>query len=109
MMPPNAVMFGHCTVVGGEHLPAAIGGSGGLCTTIERAVAVRVPEANYTADITVLPRSRLKASIAVEGRQLPEQNFAVMDRELSQATIQRFAETLAGLVADAAHGRANHN
>ena len=40
--------------------------------------------------------------LVVNGRTLPEQNFAVMDRELNPGAIRRFAESLAGEVAKAA-------
>jgi hypothetical protein len=38
----------------------------------------------------------------VNGRKLPEQNFAVMDRDLNPGSIRRFAESLAREVAKAA-------
>jgi hypothetical protein len=37
----------------------------------------------------------------VNGRTLPEQKFAVMDRDLNPASIQRFAQSLATEVAKA--------
>jgi hypothetical protein len=37
--------------------------------------------------------------LVVNGQRMPEQNFAVMDRELSPGSIQRFAEALATEVA----------
>jgi len=46
--------------------------------------------------------SRLLAVLVVNGRTLPDQNFAVMDRELSPDSIRRFAQALAIEVAKAA-------
>lgn len=46
--------------------------------------------------------SRLSAVLIVNGRTLPDQNFAVMDRELSPDSIRRFAQALALEVAKAA-------
>lgn len=37
--------------------------------------------------------------LVVNGRTLPDQNFAVMDRELNQDSIRRFAGALATEVA----------
>jgi len=109
MKPSNPVTVGHCTITGEQYLPAAVGGSVGLCAILEKAIAARAPSARYTAQLKVLPRSRLSAVLVVNGRTLPEQNFAVMDRELSETTIQRFADTLAGLVSDAAGSGRNHS
>ena len=103
MKPSSTVTIGHCTVVGEGNLPAAVGGAKGLCAILDRAVATRAGTTNYTAHVKVLPRSRLSAILVVDGRELPQQNFAVMDRELSSSTIQRFADGLAEQVLEAAH------
>lgn len=102
MSPLKAVTVGRCTVIGGENLPAAVGGNEALCTAIERAIASRAPTAHYSAQIKVLPRSRLSATLVVNGRTLPEQKFAVMDRELNPASIQLFADSLAEQLVEAA-------
>jgi hypothetical protein len=104
MRPPTAVTLGHCTIIGEANLPVSAGGSAGLCAVVERAIAARAPSARYTAEVKVLPRSRLSAVLVVDGRTLPEQNFAVMDGQLTPASIQRFADTLADQVFDAARG-----
>jgi hypothetical protein len=104
MKPPIAATVGRCTVTGEGNLPTGVGGAKGLCETIERTIDARAPSASYTAQVKVLPRSRLSAVLVVNGRELPEQHFAVMDRELSATTIQRFADGLADQVADAAKG-----
>ena len=91
-----------CHVVGGEKLPAASGGSVAVCTEIERAVAAAAPGTPYTAEVRVVSKSRLAASLVVKGRALPEQKFAIMDSDLNAGAIQRFARSLAAEVAKAA-------
>jgi hypothetical protein len=44
----------------------------------------------------------LTASLVVNGRRLPEQKFAVMDRELGESSINRFADAIAAEVAKSA-------
>jgi hypothetical protein len=102
MSPPKAVTIGHCTITGGENLPPGSGGNAALCSAIERAVAARAPTAGYSVQVKVLPRSRLSAVLVVNGRTLPEQKFAVMDRELDSTSIKRFADSLADQAAEAA-------
>ena len=102
MRPPNAVTVGHCTITGEEHLPASVGGAAGLCAIMDRAITARVPSVRYSAQVKVLPRSRLSAVLVVDGHALPEQRFAVMDRELNAASVQRFADALAEQASDAA-------
>lgn len=91
----------NCRVVNGQTLPLASGGSTAICAAIERAIASQAPAAHYSVEITVLSPSRLAATLVVNGRSLPEQKFAVMDSELSRATIERFAQSLALAVAEA--------
>ena len=91
-----------CQVVGGEKLPAASGGSKAVCAEIERAVAELAPGTHYRADVIVLSKSRLAATLVVNGRTLPEQKFAIMDSDLNAGAIQRFAHSLAAEVAKAA-------
>ncbi len=95
MTPSGQSRLGHCQIIGGDKLPAATGGSAAICAEVERAIAARAPKVRYSAEVRVLSTSRLAATLVVNGRALPEQKFAVMDRELSQATIKRFAEALA--------------
>jgi hypothetical protein len=86
---------GRCSVIAGEKLPAASGGSIAICSEIERAIASAAPGVHYSAEVKVLSPSRLSASLVVNGRALPEQNFAIMDRQLDRAAVQRFARSLA--------------
>ena len=91
-----------CQVVGSEKLPAAVGGSKALCAEIERAIAELAPRSHYSAEVRVLSKSRLAATLIVNGRTLPEQKFAIMDSDLDAGAIQRFARSLATEIAKAA-------
>jgi hypothetical protein len=95
--PQNA-----CHVENAHKLPATSGGAEALCIAIERAMRAALPTARYSAAVDVLSPSRLSAVLVVNGQRMPEQNFAVMDRELSPGSIQRFAEALATEVAKVA-------
>ena len=91
-----------CTVVAGDKLPLVVGGTAALCSEVERAIATLAPGVSYTAEITVLSPSRLSAMLVVNGRTLPAQKLAIMDRELSRSAIARFAHSLAAEVAKTA-------
>jgi len=93
-----------CRVVAGEKLLATAGGAEALCAAVEAAVNEKAPNAHYTAEVKVLPKSMLRTAIVVNGRALPEQNFAVMDRDLNPRSIKRFAESIAAKIAEAAKG-----
>lgn len=85
-----------CRVVGGEKLPAESGGADGLCEAIAEAVAKQAPGMSYSVEITVLPLSRLSASITTgDGRKLDELRFARMDKPLSSGALKRFASSIA--------------
>jgi hypothetical protein len=94
---------GRCRIVAGEKLPARLGGGSALCAEVERAIAKVAPNARYSAEVKVISPSRLAAAVIVNGRMLPEQKFAAMDRELDPASIQRFAQALAAEVAKVAN------
>ena len=95
----------HCRVIAGEKLlPASSGGPEAICAAIEAGVNEKAPNAHYTAEVKVLRKSMLATTIVVNGRTLPEQNFAVMDRDLNPTSIKRFAESIAAKIADAAKG-----
>jgi len=98
MSPASA---NQCRIVAAEKLPSAIGKSL-ICDEIARAMAQNAPKARYTVEVKVLSASRLFATMTVNGRILPEQNFATSDRELGAEPIRRFAEALASEVAKAA-------
>jgi len=92
---------GRCQIVGGEKLPPDVGGSAALCAEIERAIAELAPRAHYSTEVKVHSKSRLSATLVVNGRTLPEQKFAIMDSDLNAGAIQRFARSLAAEVAKA--------
>lgn len=100
--PARSNMGSNCRVVGGEKLPDGAGGTIGICRAIEHAIAAQAPNATYSAEVHVVSRSRLTATLVVNGRTLPLQNFAVMDRGLSESSIEHFASGLAAQVAKAA-------
>jgi hypothetical protein len=102
MSVSNKAPIEHCSVVGGDKLPPLSGGSIAVCAEIERAVAAASPAAHYSAEVLVLSKSRLSATLVVDGHALPEQHFAIMDSELDAGAIQRFAASLARAVAGAA-------
>ncbi len=99
MSAPPPAPQGRCHVVGGEKLPASSGGPEAICAAIERAVAARAPKARFKAEVKVVTPSLLVASLVVNGRALPDQKFAVMDRKLGEASTRRFADALAAEVA----------
>ena len=91
-----------CTVVASEKLPISTGGPQQICETIGRLIGAATPHAAYRIEVKVLSPTRLSATLVVNGRTLPEQKFAIMDRELNRAAIERFAQSLATAVANAA-------
>ena len=92
---------GRCVLIGGEKLwPESIG-SAGICGEVEAAIAAKAPMARYNAHIRVLSPTRLAATLIVNDRTLPVQNFAVMDGKLSNGSIKRFAAAVALAVAGA--------
>jgi hypothetical protein len=110
IMPASAIAMSaptqehehHCRVIGGEKLPAASGGAKAICAAIEQAVAARAPNVRFSAEVKVLRPSMLATTVVVNGRSLPEQKFAVMDRDLNGGSIRRFANSIATTVAKAA-------
>lgn len=92
---------GRCVVNGAEKFRPGSIGSAAICGEVERAIAAQAPTARYTAEIKVLSPSRLAATLIVDGRTLPVQNFAVMDGQLGTASIERFASALARAVVEA--------
>lgn len=95
----------HCQVENGGKLPAASGGAAALCAAIERAVAARAPGAEFSVRVRVLSPSRLTASVTANGRVLPEQSFASMDRDVDSGSFERFADAIAGQVAHSRTGK----
>jgi len=92
----------NCRVVDGAKWLAGSGGANALCEEIQRAVSAVAPKTRYTADVRALSASRFSATLVVNGQKLPEQHFAVMDRQIDAGSIRQFAEALAEQVATAA-------
>ena len=90
-----------CRVLNVGKLGASLDSSS-ICEEIQNAVASQTPSVPYTVEIRVLSASKLSATLIVDGRTLPVQNFAVMDRELTSWSIKNFAGHLAILVSQAA-------
>ncbi len=97
----KAVPAPHCTVVASEKLPSEANYEG-ICAVIEHAIAARAPNVTYTAQVRIISASRLAATLVVNGKTLPEQKFAVMDRALNPSAVQHFANGLAEVIAKAA-------
>jgi hypothetical protein len=93
--------LGTCRVLQAEKLPADAGSEAEICSAIQRAIATRAPAVRYTAEVRVLSKSALAATIVADGRKLPEQHFGISDGRLSPRSIERFAAALADEVAKA--------
>ena len=89
----------NCRVIDSDKLPATSGGPLALCAAIERAVAAQSPGIDFTAEVWVLSSARLSASLTREGKRLPDQQFASMDRELRDDSFERFAAAIADQIA----------
>lgn len=101
MSAPQKAGQGSCSVAGAEKLPKDTGGADGICAALDRAAAAKAPGVRYSAQFRVPSPSVLIASLTVNGRKLPEQRFGVMDRNLNPGSIERFAQSLATLLAEA--------
>ena len=98
---PNDLPHGRCELLGSDKLRQAVPTSSGICEEVERAIAARAPGARYQATVTLMSASRIAAKLVVNGHTLPIQNFAVMDANLSDASIKRFAAAVAAAVFEA--------
>lgn len=101
MSAPEQQRDTHCSVTGSEKLPAEAGGADAICNAIERALAARAPNIQYVVEVRVRSASMMAATLIVGGRTLPDQNFAVMDRNLNRGSIERFARAIADALAEA--------
>lgn len=88
----NKLPPGECRVVGGSKLSPDLNKA--LCAEVTRAVAAAAPGSRFSVEVTAISPSRLAADIAIDGKALPQQNFAVMDAELDLASIRQFAQSL---------------
>ena len=91
-----------CKVVGGNKLPASSGGSQALCAAIAKAATAQAEAGRFSVEVRVAGSSSLAATLTTaDGRKLPEQRFAIMDRTLTKSSFERFAKALADEVARA--------
>lgn len=89
-----------CRVIGGDKLPAETGGPDALCAAITRAAAIGAPASRFSVEVRVLSNSSLAATLkTADGKTLPEQRFAISDRNLTKGSLDRFAKALVGAVA----------
>ena len=84
--------LGQCRVAAGAKLSADLNTV--LCSEVTRAIAEAVPGSRFDAEVTVVSTSRLSARLTVDGKVLPNQNFAVMDSKLELESIRQFARSL---------------
>jgi hypothetical protein len=96
--PKRGTAASSCSVIGGEKIPQAAGGSEALCREIERLLAddQNIGSATIVVDVR---RSHMRANVALEdGRRLPEIGLAVSDAALSSNAIKKFAARIAAAV-----------
>jgi hypothetical protein len=91
-----------CRIVEGEKYLKSPIGSGMICREIERAIEAQAFGARISAEVRATSPSRLAATLIVNGKTLPEHKFVVMDSNLTPASVQRFARSLALAAAEAA-------
>lgn len=101
-MTQSAARPDHCQVIGGDKLPAEVGGANAVCAMIEAAIREKAPGRNYGIRVDVLSPSSLAATVSLMGGPtLPEQKMAVSDRKLNRESVERFAAAIADAVAGA--------
>ena len=92
-----------CEVIGGDKLPAEVGGADALCGIVEAAIREKAPGRKYGIRVNVLSAFSLAATVTVKGGEtLPEQKRAASNRQLNRAPIERSAPAVADAVAAAA-------
>ena len=89
-----------CIVTGGEKLPAEASAEM-ICDAVRSALAGRSDTSPVKVVVLVASRSSLKATIKVGEKVLPEEELAVMDRNLTKRSIDRFAQRISEVVAAA--------
>lgn len=102
MNSPSSPMV-DCRVIGGDKLPADLGGSDVVCAAIARAAAAKAPASRFKVDIEVRGESSMTAVLTTaDGRTLPKQTISISDRSLTKGSIDRFANSLVGEILAAA-------
>ena len=105
-MNSSASQLVQCRIVGGSKLPVETGGADALCAAIERAAEQAVPTQKFSVEVRVLGSTGLAATLTTaNGTRLPERKFAISDRSLTKASIDRFAKSLVGVVARSASAK----
>lgn len=100
-MTSDASPLSNCRAAGKDGLPPESGGVKALCTEIEQAVARQAPRAKADVELRLLTPSRLSAVVTTaDGRRLPEQHYAIMDRKIDRSSFTEFAEALARQLAE---------
>ena len=99
MTANNKVTVIQCRVTAGSKLSADLNTA--ICSEVKRAVAAAIPNTPFSVEVTAMSTSRLAADMKVNGKALPQQNFAVMDSQIDRNSIRRFAQSL-GEIAKAA-------
>jgi len=99
----DARPLGQCRVVAGEKWLSDAGGASAVCSEIERAMTAAAPDVPYSAEVRALSRSRISATLLINGLELPQQEFAVMDANLGIESIRRFAASLGEAAKAATH------
>ena len=99
MTANNKVTAIQCRVTAGSKLSADLNTA--ICSEVKRAVAAAIPNTPFSVEVTAMSTSRLAADMKVNGKTLPQQNFAVMDSQIDRNSIRRFAQSL-GEIAKAA-------
>jgi hypothetical protein len=93
-----------CRVIGAEKLSGQAVSAADVCGAITRAVGTRAGRPAFRVDVRVVSPSRLAATILLaDGRRLPDLNMASMDRNLSKASVERFAKTIAAEITKNVH------
>lgn len=93
-MSAEATPVRQCRVIEPHKLGAASGGAARLCAEVEGALKAAVPGARYKIDVRVVSPARLAATGTINGHELPEQNLASSDRDVTPAAIKRFARSI---------------
>ena len=92
----------HCHVVNGGKLSKESGGADALCRALRAAMDARSPREAYNVEVTVLGPSRLSAKVTSgSGKEVAEQNYGSMDRDLTASSFERFAASLVAAIFDA--------
>ena len=91
-------LAGTCHVTGSTRLPARLDAQE-ICSVIAQSMAEHAPAASYQVEVQVRSKSRLTASLIVNGHVLPIESMAVSDSEIGPGSLKRFADRLSAVAA----------